>query len=243
MADDDLGRRIGEHLKAETKEIDARLERYARGELDDDERAALESSGRDDPHLAEALALHAPLSDELRSRLAWQAMQSVRTSKRRRRFAIATGAAAVLAAAAAFFLLFRGDLAPPLPEFAAVVEIGDLEWRGEPQGIPQSVAVDAPVTILLRPARSVSGDIEAALWVRSVGGVFRSPAAAEKSPDGAVRWVGTVDALARGQTGVMTFIAIVGRAGTLPDEEQIGAASAGEGWRAFSVTVDTRSPR
>jgi hypothetical protein len=40
----------------------------------------------------------------------------------------------------------------------------------------------------------------------------------------------------------MTFIAVVGRAGHLPAEEAIGAASRGDGWRSFAIAVEVRAP-
>lgn len=241
MAESDLGQRIAEQMKAEDNEIDPRLEGYAHGELGDEERAALESEAVGDPELARALSLHAPLSAELRARLQSQSLRSIRTATRLRRRATTAGVVGALAAAAAIaFLLW--PRAEALPGFAATIEVGEQEWRGQQQPRRNAADIDTPVSILLRPDRAVSGQVEAALWVRTADGTFRSPVAAERSPDGAVRWVGTAGRLASGRTGAVTFIAVVGRAGALPSEESIVAQRGDEVWRSFWIDVDVRAP-
>ncbi len=242
MAERDLGQSVNEHMRAEEEAIDPRLERHARGELGDEERAALEADASRDPALARALALHAPLSAELRARLQQQSLRSVRTAPRLRRRTMIAGVVGSLAAAAAVVFLFRPG-PKGLPEFAATIEVGDQEWRGQQQSTPHEPAdIDTPLSILLRPERSVAGQVDAALWVRTGDSTFRSPVAAERSPDGAVRWVGTAGSMAGGRTGAVTFIAVVGRAGALPGEKSVVAQRGGEGWRSFWIEVDVRAP-
>ena len=242
MARSDLSHKIGEHMKTEASGVDSRFERYARGELEDGELAALEAEAAGDPALGEAIALHAPLSADLRAQLHAQALRTVRTSSRRRRLVAATAVVAGLAAAAALVLLFRTRPAP-LPVFVAVIEVGDQEWRGQVQTNQQIVDLDTHVSILLRPAHAVAGEIEAVLWVRAGGGTFRSPVAAETSPDGTVRWTGTAGSLTDGRIGASTFIAVVGRAGALPGGEAAGTEPDGADSRSFSVTVDVHALR
>lgn len=241
MDESDLGQRIGEHMKAEEKEIDPRLEGYAHGELGDEERAALESEAVRDPELARALTLHAPLSAEFRARLQSQSLRSIRTATRLRRRATTAGVVGALAAAAAVAFLLR-PRPEALPDFAATIEVGDKEWRGQQQAHQNAADLDTPVSILLRPERAVSGQVDAALWVRTTDTIFRSPVAAERSPDGAVRWVGTAGSMASGRTGAVTLIAVVGRAGALPAEKSVVAQRGDEGWRSFWIAVDVRAP-
>jgi hypothetical protein len=241
MAESDLGRMIGEHMRADDNELDPRLEGYAHGEIGDEERAALEAEAARNPERARALSLHAPLSGEFRARLQAQSLRSVRTAPRLRRRATTIGVVGALAAAAAivFFLRPRPE---GLPAFAAAIEVGDQEWRGQQQPRRRAAHMDTPVSILLRPERAVSGQVDAALWVRTADATFRSPVAAQRSADGAVRWVGTAGSMASGRTGAMTFIAVVGRAGALPAAESVIAQRGDESWRSFWIALDVRAP-
>ena len=86
---------------AMSEENDARLERYANGELSEEELAELRAQAAGDEELALALELYAPLSDAAKARL----LPSANVVRPRRWIAIAGGAAAALAAGIALFAL------------------------------------------------------------------------------------------------------------------------------------------
>ncbi len=238
MDDDQLPQALGEIMREQDRAQDPRLDRLARGEISDTERAELEAAAASDPALAAALALYAPLSPEVRGRLVETARRSARPPARLFTLPRLSGMAALAAAAVvAALALLPG--APPLPSYALHARAGDAEWRGAEAPRSHAVRADSEIQLVLQPDHPVESTIEARLFVIAGGTSARSPASFEISRDGAVRWRGRADAIAPGRSGPVTLVAVVGRAGHLPDEAP-SATHTGEAWQSMSLRVEIR---
>lgn len=233
--DDRLARAVGAVMKDEDS-MDAQLERYARGALSDAERRTLEAKAERDPALKTALELYAPLSSELKLRLAElgddasSAPEKVIALSSRRRVWIA-GAIAAAAAAVLVALIFR-PVPTTLPSYALSSRAGDAILRGAAETKRGRMRADSELELILKPAQPIDPRmIEAALYVDGE----KSAAVAELSGDGAVRWIGRAEQLAGSRTGTVAMTMIVGLRGHLPRIED--ARTKDGPWHAETLEV------
>jgi hypothetical protein len=202
MSDDPLAEAVASVMREE--QIDPRLERLARGELSDAERRTLEEEAKSNAELAQAMALHAPLSSEYRQKLA--ATVRPKVIPLRRIVAIAS-----LAAAAAVGGIVVLQPEPEMPAYALNARASDAEWRGEAPR-KREVRSDSTIEIVLTPATPVPGKVAAKLFVLENGALQEVAVRAQISDDGAVRWLDRADTISGGRTGPVTLVAKVGRA-------------------------------
>lgn len=236
--EDEIAGALGKIMIEREKSFEPSLERYAAGQLSDDERAALELRAASDPELARALEAHRPLSPEFHARLGAAVKSALderpsdsvasHQSNLRVLRARAPVIAAVLAAAAAalFFVIAKPTTSANAPRYTLVARAGDAEWRGEHAVQPERHVVreDSLLELILRPDHPAETHVEAALYVVQNGQRTRSSVPAEISRDGAVRFLARANELSGTRTGTVTFVLEVGEAG-------------GDTWQSSSLEV------
>lgn len=204
-----------------------RLERWARGELSTEEEAALLAEAKRDPELAGELDLFRPYSErELAPLDTAFARSSERRSRplprRRPRPRVARPVAALAAAlsvAAAFVVgLVSRRAADPdaLAPYTLAVEGGaarGLRGAADDEHAPViEWALDAPVTLILRPDTAVAGPLEVRAFVRGDGAWRPRPLEAHPAGQGAFEARAQVRALFE-DPGTFDLMLLVARPG------------------------------
>ncbi|MCY1023557.1 hypothetical protein [Pyxidicoccus sp. MSG2] len=238
----ELGRVARERQRAESR--DERWESLTEGTLSEDERRELERLAAEDPSAAEAYEAFRPLDAAAREHIAArlerelaevpalealppapEAPPSVREAPptrlapparghRWRRLAPVLGA---VAAAAAVLLLALPREAPPLPGYTLSVSSEQAVRAGAPEPEVPRLGPGSRLDVLLRPEQAVDGPVEVRAFLLRPGEARAWTPPLERSPDGAVRIQGPVDALLSLAPGEWTLAIAVGRPGTLPE--------------------------
>jgi hypothetical protein len=235
MEDDPLARAVGEVMKDEGRSMDARLEKYAHGQLSAAEIAALHSEAAHDPALQLALELHAPLSGETKAKLHELGKGATGAKVIPFRHRVAVGALAAIAAGALFTVLSTRT-PQQLPSYELSARAGDAILRSE-HTERGTTRADSEIELILRPGTPLAGRAEARLYVGSADRWTPSPSRPEISDDGAVRWIDRADRLSGGKTGPVSLLMIVALSGKLPSVEEARRTSAGRGWQSSSIEV------
>ncbi len=204
--DDDLLIELGELARDARRPVDPRWDALARGELSDEERAALRAEED-----ADALApLFEPLGEDFANALAAKVLaerapasakpEGEVVSLRARRGARVVRYALpgiALAAAALLYVLATGDPAgePALPAYTVEVHGGDQALRGAPAASTERVRLSpgSRIEVVARPATPVTAPVAAEVTVRDASGATRPwTGGVEVAPSGAVRLTGTL---------------------------------------------------
>lgn len=221
---------------------DPRWDALARGELSEEERAALAALADEDPALRGAPELFDPLGAEHEDRFlaairgemaaapsekegapaekeapARAAAPVVSLDERRtsrRRWAAGVSTTLALAAAGALWIATRpGSGGAPLPAYALAVT-GERDTRADVPA-PAVLSPGARVTLVLRPAAPAEGPLEARAFLVQRAAEIALDVSVEVSEDGAVRMVGRAPAGAALATGEAEVVAVIGRRGAL----------------------------
>lgn len=221
------------------------------GELSDAKRAELEAEAEATPEGRRALDAHRPLDEDARARIAARLAQRVpaaraSTTAQVRRLTpnriLAWAAPLALAAGLVFWLGQTRARFDALPEYAMVVQGSDRAMRGpaEPSGTLAAGDADGRFEIVARPATRIDGALEAKAFTWRDGALSPLKASVEVSDEGAVRVVGTRDAL----QDVHEVRIVIGRPEVLVDESaalerasQTAAEHPG-GWLLLRVAVE-----
>lgn len=244
MEDDPIAGAVGAAMKEEDRAMDVRLEKYARGQLSAAEVAALQREAAADPALAVALELHAPLSGEVKARIAALGQEAsgakvVPMKKRPIALFVTLGA---MAAAAVFALLSIRSPAV-LPTYTLEARAGDAVLRSE-NTTRGTTRADSEIDLVFRPAIPLTAeqvaDMEVHLFAAASGSnEYAKPALRPLvSDEGAARWVGRADRLSSGKLGRVTFVVIAGWQGDVPGPEKAAEKRAGDGWQAAVIEVE-----
>jgi hypothetical protein len=135
--------------------------------------------------------LKAPLSAAERQRVLGAVLPPAPPPRRAPLFALTLGGG--LAAAAAVLLLVVGGGQPVPPYRLEVRSLGHQEVRGDgPTGSRLALKDGMRLELLLRPAQRPSAEVTAQVFLRGASGERPLAWAPERSPDGALRFVGTV---------------------------------------------------
>jgi hypothetical protein len=220
MTDDSLLERLAARARAEEEAESPHLRAAIAGEAGRAPGAGAAPTG--DPRIDELLA---PLPAGLRQSLIDGAASALAeaprplegpppasfarpTGVRRRRTTWIAAAAAPLALAAG--LLLWVDRAPALPAYSLELSgtVDTVRGEGAPAEVPL-VEAGAPLTVVLRPARSPQGGVAArAFWVKG-SCVQAWPASVERSEGGALRLTGPGQAPCGAGDGAL--VVVVGR--------------------------------
>ena len=241
MIDDEKKlRALAATMSTSEVQLDPRLERYAQGDMGDDEVQGLRADADGDPDLATAMAMLAPLSDELQEKLveiASDATKSTNSGATLFSFPRVASAALALAASAtlAFLLIGRETR---LPSYDLTIKPAVEQVRGD-----DDIKIFNRSQILefvMRPRLETTSRLDARLYLVTEDNQIRGPLRADPEfLDGAVRWSASIESLAQDITGRIKVIAVVGRTGALPAPELLLEQYEGQGWRAdvFKIMV------
>ena len=201
--EDDLLRDLADVAKERAADEEA-WEKLARGELSDEEAAAL---GADlPPEEAEAMrALYAPVDRLVKARIAREASEQVdgeRKPRQARRWIAPTLGAISVAALVLLFAWPRDTL----PDYAIELSEGAATQRGDDRAPSARYRSSDRLEILLRPATRVEGSVSVSVFDGDVP--WNVPV--EIAPSGAVRIVGAAGNLL-GAPGVHQLTFFVGR--------------------------------
>lgn len=226
MKPDDLLDAVG-RVAREHERVDERLERLAAGTLSDQERAELEREAATNPELARALELFRPLDADVRARIAAEVapVRQLRTARPEPSRLVWLAAALAAAAAVVLVLLFRSG-PEPLPDYELAALGGVSEQRAPSTAV--QIAPGAELTLLLRPATSVVGDVVAYAFRVDGGEVVPLDVRVQRSETGAVRLELSADPLLAGQGSRRLVRVVVARASAVSSPKQ-AAALAGRG--------------
>lgn len=255
----ELGRVARERQQAESR--DERWESLTQGTLSEDERRALEELARQEPSAAEAHEAYRPLDAAARERIAARLEQQLAAEPApekppaavlvpRRPWRRLVPALAALAAAAAVLLLVLPRQAPPLPGYALSLSSEQAVRAGTPEPEVPRLGPGSQLDVLLRPETAVEGPVDVRAFLIRRGEARSWTPPLERSPEGAVRIRGPVEALLPVPPGEWTLAIAVGRPGTLPESPDEVRARVEEGrapeagaWRLLTrkfLLVDRR---
>lgn len=246
MNDDDLLAEVGQLARDERILADPRWRALARGELGADERAALIALAEQSAEGRAALEAYTPLDAADQAALVEGILAAAPPPARPRSLLGArlrrgaAGAALLAAAALAALWLRRGD--PPLPAYVATIA-GEQAQRAAPPPDAQPGGVarlgpGAEIEVLLRPAQSVPGAVDARAFLAREGVERAVPASIERSDDGALRLGGSYEQLfGEAPRGAWELVVVVGRPGALPKSAGEASAAAHPPWQIVRVPV------
>ena len=241
MNDEDLLRRMGEIIdrEANSEEVsdildDPRWDRWAAGELPDNEVDALLTAGREAGVPEEICAGFRPLDASVHERierLFEPAAAPARPPAKiiafptRRQWIAAAGGLAALAAAVPIYVRLSAPSEPePLPAYAFEMEAGEQPMRGQaraPQRQPGSEPVeltpDSLISITLRPARRVASAVLVSLFVQMEAQAPVLRRRFKPSARGTFVIRGNVAELIGQRAGVFDLIFVVTRAHQIPE--------------------------
>ncbi len=182
-AEDTILKALAETARAraadERARLDERWDRFAAGELSDEQMAELEESAARSPEGAEAFAAFRPLGDDFAARTAAairaergaqaepipehhrasvlpfekKSEKRLETKRPQRMWALGLAAAAALIAAVTVGPLLRRGPSGPLPDYTAELMGGNAEVRGEvlPMAEALVLTTGAPFELVVRP--------------------------------------------------------------------------------------------
>ncbi|MFP2907112.1 hypothetical protein ACLESD_19095 [Pyxidicoccus sp. 3LFB2] len=122
-----------------------------------------------------------------------------------------------MAAAAAVLLLVLPREVPPLPGYTLSVSSEQAVRAGAPEPEVPRLGPGSRLDVLLRPEQAVEGPVEVRAFLVRPGEARAWTPPLERSPEGAVRIHGPVEALLSLPPGEWTLAIAVGRPGTLPE--------------------------
>ncbi|MBN1205934.1 MAG: hypothetical protein JXB05_13540 [Myxococcaceae bacterium] len=249
----ELGRVARERRQAEAR--DERWESLTEGTLSEADRRELERLAQQEPAAGEAYEAFRPLEEAARERIAARLERELAAepareeppparviplASRRRLRVVAPAVAALAAAAAVLFVVFpRGG--PPLPGYGLSFSSEQGVRSGAPEQEVPRLGPGSLLELVLRPEQAVEGPVEVRAFLLRPGEARAWTPPMERSPEGAVRIRGPVEALLSVPPGEWTLAIAVGRPGTLPEEpgevlpllEQGRAPEAGS-WRLLT---------
>ncbi|WP_164018023.1 hypothetical protein [Pyxidicoccus trucidator] len=225
----ELGRVARERQRAESR--DERWESLTEGTLSEDERRELERLAAEDPSAAEAYEALRPLDAAAREGIATRLERELAAEPAREaapparsappaprsRWRRLAPAVAALAAAAAVLLLALPREAPPLPGYTLSVSSEQAVRAGATEPEVPRLGPGSRLDVLLRPEQAVEGPVEVRAFLLRSGEARAWSPLLERSPEGAVRIRGPVEALLPLPPGEWTLAIAVGRPGTLPE--------------------------
>jgi hypothetical protein len=248
MNDDELLEETIAHVRSQRKRRahEERLDAFAEGRLDEESIRALAPIEGDD--LDDEIEAFSPLSEEARGRISERLLAlggagpELRTEPRTepravvvtlRRLTVAVSALA-LAASLAFVLRGRTEAEAPLPKYEVAFVGGEQAWRGEAPEATNRVdeakhrfSHGERVRLSIRPGTTVSGPIEARIFLRRGDDVRPWPTAVDVSSAGAVRIAASPDTLPPGTEGEWELVVAIGRPQSLPAAGDLRSPSAG----------------
>lgn len=251
MAEGTTMKELGKIIREQEAAVDERLELLAEGTLSSQEAAELREALSENPELYEAFE---PLGSEIESRLVEIAHAGLSdheeaatenvvplTSGRRWRRMVAP-LMAVAAAAALVAIVPQED---PLPKYDYAVLAADKMERGDFDAEELRLRNDSIISMQLRPNEPITGDMEAAVFVRINGVVHKSDLSPEVSASGAVRVRGRAFDVLGITHGKADIALVVCRVGLMPDAEEVFHAFPEDPdprcWRARYWTVEVLS--
>jgi hypothetical protein len=158
-----------------------------------------------------------------------------------RRLTVAVSALA-LAASLAFVLRGRTEAEAPLPKYEVAFVGGEQAWRGEApndparsgetgdkasQGGKHRFSHGERVRLSVRPGTTVSGPIEARIFLRRGEDVRPWPTSVDVSSAGAIRIAASPDTLPAGTEGEWELVVAIGRPQSLPGPSDLESPKAG----------------
>jgi anti-sigma factor RsiW len=249
----ELGRVARERQRAESR--DERWESLTEGTLSEEDRRELERLAAQDPSTAEAYEAYKPLDAAAKERIAAslerqlagesvpQAPAPARvvpiSSSRWRRV---VPAVAAMAAAAVVLILALPRQGPPLPGYTLALSSEQTVRSGAPEPEVPRLGPGSQLDVLLRPEQAVEGPMEVRAFLVRPGEARAWNPPLERSPEGAVRIRGPVEALLSIPPGEWTLAVAVGRPGELPEApgEVLAAVEAGRAPEGGTWTLLTR---
>ena len=256
MNDDELLEETIAHVRSSRKRRahDERLDAFAEGRLDEAGVRALAPIEGDD--LDDEIEAFSPLSEEARGRISERLLATIVSEKAAnnvkgdnavsaappeprpvvvtlRRLTVAVSALA-LAASLAFVLRGRTEAEAPLPKYEVAFVGGEQAWRGEAPEETNTAdkakhrfSHGERVRLSIRPGTTVSGPVEARIFLRRGDDVRPWPTAVDVSSAGAVRIAASPDTLPPGTEGEWELVVAIGRPQSLPTARDLRSPSAG----------------
>lgn len=242
----DLLDALGAVAREQERSVESeRWEALARGELSPAQVAEIEREAADDPETAELLELYRPIDAEARARiverLAPPAPTPIPLWKR-----VPWVVVPVAAAAALMIWLMQPARLAPLPEYRALAEGGQsIERAGPAAEGPLVLGPDSVLTLVLRPATDVAGNVEARFFVGEGDALSEVPLRAERATAGSLRVQAKASEVFGARRGDLRLVAVVGRPEALASgalNKAKAAPDRGSGWQRVSVEVRLSDP-
>ena len=189
------------------------------------------------PELEELLR---PLSAEAKEKMAQRAMPALGLpssgatnvlvpARGWRRATRLTAVAVPLALAASLFfvLVLRGPSSSAIPSYEAAWSGGVQALRADPAAPVERLGPNAQLQLLLRPAKTVEGNVAVRLFAIEGGAAREWKIRSEVSPEGAIRVVALGSDLGTVTASELEVVAVVGRPNALPAANELGATREG----------------